>query len=83
VVAEPTGATGSAEDEAFADLVQAATSSTTESSAWVLVIFLATLGGVVWYLWCGAGAGELITVEPVVGKRPRTPVLTRVRGLGC
>jgi hypothetical protein len=58
VVAEPTGATGSAEDEASADLVQAATSSTTESSAWVLVIFLATLGGVVWYLWWRSRRGR-------------------------
>lgn len=54
VVAEPTGATGatgSAEDDASADVVQAAASSTTESPAWVLVVFLATLGGVLWYLW--------------------------------
>jgi outer membrane biosynthesis protein TonB len=54
VVAGPTGATGTtgaAEDEASADVVQAAASSTTDSPAWVLVVFLATLGGVIWYLW--------------------------------
>ena len=51
VVAEATGATGSADDDASADVVQAAASSTTESPAWVLVVFLATLGGVLWYLW--------------------------------
>lgn len=54
VVAGPigaTGTTGSAEDDASADVVQAAASSTTESPAWVLVVFLAILGGVLWYLW--------------------------------
>ena len=53
-VSGPTGAagtTGPAEDDASADLVQAAASSTSDSPAWVLVIFLATLGGVTWYLW--------------------------------
>ena len=47
----PTGTTGSAEGDASADVVQAAVSNTTESPAWVLLVFLATLGGVVWFLW--------------------------------
>ena len=47
---EATGTTGSA-DDASADVVQAAASSTTESPAWVVVVFLAILGGVLWYVW--------------------------------
>jgi hypothetical protein len=47
---EATGTTGST-DDASADVVQAAASSTTESPAWVVVVFLAILGGVLWYLW--------------------------------
>jgi hypothetical protein len=47
----PTGPTGSAEGDASGDVVQAAASSTTESSAWVLLLFLAVLGGVIGYLW--------------------------------
>ena len=47
---EATGTTGSA-DDASADVVQAVASSTTDSPAWVLVVFLAILGGVLWYLW--------------------------------
>jgi hypothetical protein len=50
-VTGPTGATGPAEGDASADVVQAAASSTTESSAWVLILFLAVLGGVIGYLW--------------------------------
>jgi hypothetical protein len=46
-----TGTTGSAEGDPSADVVQAAASSTTESSAWVLILFLAVLGGVIGYLW--------------------------------
>jgi len=53
----PTGATGSAEGDASADVVQAAASSTTESSAWVLILFLAVLGGVIGYLWWRARRG--------------------------
>ena len=54
----PTGATGSAEGDASADVVQAAASSTTESSAWVLFLFLAVLGGVIGYLWWRARRGR-------------------------
>jgi hypothetical protein len=54
----PTGATGSAEGDASEDVVQAAASSTTESSAWVLFLFLAVLGGVIGYLWWRARRGR-------------------------
>ena len=54
----PTGPTGSAEADASADIVQAAASSTTESSAWVLFLFLAVLGGVIGYLWWRARRGR-------------------------
>jgi hypothetical protein len=47
----PAGATGSPEGDASEDVVQAAASSTTESSAWVLILFLGVLGGVIGYLW--------------------------------
>ena len=55
----PTGPTGSAEGDAdaSADVVQAAASSSTESSAWVLILFLAVLGGVIGYLWWRARRG--------------------------
>ena len=53
-----TGATGSPEGDASEAVVQAAASSTTESSAWVLFLFLAVLGGVVWYLWWRARRGR-------------------------
>ncbi len=53
-----TGATGSAEGDASADVVQAAASSTTESSAWVLFLFLALLGGIIGYLWWRARRGR-------------------------
>ncbi|MGA9161516.1 MAG: hypothetical protein WB297_11725 [Actinomycetota bacterium] len=53
-----TGATGSAEGDASADVVQAVASSTTESSAWVLLLFLAVLGGVIGYLWWRARRGR-------------------------
>ena len=53
-----TGATGSTEGDASADVVQAAASNTTESLAWVLLVFLAVLGGVVWYLWWRARRGR-------------------------
>ena len=52
----PTGATGSAEGDASADVAQAAASSTTE--AWVLLLFLALLGGVIGYLWWRARRGR-------------------------
>ena len=54
----PRGATGSAEGDVSADVVQAAASSTTESSAWVLLLFLAVLGGVIGYLWWRARRGR-------------------------
>ena len=57
---EPTGATGATgptEGDASADVVQAAASSTTESSAWVLILFLGVLGGVIGYLWWRARRG--------------------------
>ena len=55
----PTGPTGSTEGDAdaSADVVQAAASSSTESSAWVLILFLAVLGGVIGYLWWRARRG--------------------------
>ena len=52
------GCAGSAEGDASADVVQAAASSTTESSAWVLLLFLAVLGGVIGYLWWRARRGR-------------------------
>ncbi len=53
-----TGPTGSAEGDASADVVQAAASSSTESSAWVLILFLAVLGGVIGYLWWRSRRGR-------------------------
>jgi hypothetical protein len=53
-----TGATGSADGDASADVVQAAASSTTESPAWVLLLFLAVLGGVIGYVWWRARRGR-------------------------
>ena len=61
VVAGPTGATdtaGSGEGDASEAVVQAAVSSTTETSTWVLLVFLAVLGGVLWYLWWRARRGR-------------------------
>jgi hypothetical protein len=61
VVAGPTAVTdttGSGEGDASEAVVQAAVSSTTESSIWVLLVFLAVLGGVLWYLWSRARRGR-------------------------
>jgi hypothetical protein len=61
VVAGPTRATdtaGSEEGDASEAVVQAAVSSTTESSTWVLLVFLVVLGGVLWYLWWRARRGR-------------------------
>jgi hypothetical protein len=55
---EATGATGPAESDASADVVQAAASSSTESSAWVLILFLGVLGGVIGYLWWRSRRGR-------------------------
>jgi hypothetical protein len=58
VVTGPTGATGAADGDASADVVEAAASSSTDSSAWVLILFLAMLGTVIGYLWWRARRGR-------------------------